>query len=372
MALHRGKSGDHRLTMNAFLGEADPLGAMNLAPAKHRLPTGPIPPHTAYQLIHDELLLDGNARLNLATFVTTWMEPQAQALMAECARQEHDRQGRVPADRRARAALRGDPGRPVARAGPEAGHRLLDHRLQRGLHARRASPSSAAGCAPTRRATTPAARPEPGDGRQRAGLLGEVLQLLGGRGAHRADGGRPVPPAAPSRRWRCCDENTIGVVAILGSTFDGSYEPVQEICAALDDLQASAPAWTSRCTSTAPPAPWSRRSSTPTWSGTSGCPGWPRSTPPGHKYGLVYPGVGWALWRDDRGAARGTGLQGQLPGRRHADLRAELLPPRRRSGRAVLQLPATGLRRLPRGAAVLPRGRPSTWRPASRRSAPSG
>src|SRR4029079_14126673 len=35
-----------------------------------------------------------------------------------------------------------------------------------------------------------------------------------------------------------CDENTIGVVAILGPTFDGSYEPVAEICAALDDLQA--------------------------------------------------------------------------------------------------------------------------------------
>ena len=32
---------------------------------------------------------------------------------------------------------------------------------------------------------------------------------------------------------KLCDENTIGVVAILGSTFDGSYEPVQEICAAL-------------------------------------------------------------------------------------------------------------------------------------------
>ena len=35
-----------------------------------------------------------------------------------------------------------------------------------------------------------------------------------------------------------CDENTIGVVAVLGSTFDGSYEPVAEICAELDDLQA--------------------------------------------------------------------------------------------------------------------------------------
>ena len=33
-----------------------------------------------------------------------------------------------------------------------------------------------------------------------------------------------------------CDEDTIGVVAILGSTFDGSYEPVAEIAAALDTL----------------------------------------------------------------------------------------------------------------------------------------
>ena len=39
----------------------------------------PVPPDVAYQLIHDELLLDGSARLNLATFVTTWMEPQARA-----------------------------------------------------------------------------------------------------------------------------------------------------------------------------------------------------------------------------------------------------------------------------------------------------
>ena len=31
----------------------------------------------AYQIVHDELMLDGNARLNLATFVTTWMDPQA-------------------------------------------------------------------------------------------------------------------------------------------------------------------------------------------------------------------------------------------------------------------------------------------------------
>ena len=42
-----------------------------------------MPPHVAYNLIHDELGLDGNSRLNLATFVTTWMEPEARQLMAE-------------------------------------------------------------------------------------------------------------------------------------------------------------------------------------------------------------------------------------------------------------------------------------------------
>src|SRR6185312_3029122 len=37
-------------------------------------------PQVAYQVVHDELLLDGNPRLNLATFVTTWMEPEATRL----------------------------------------------------------------------------------------------------------------------------------------------------------------------------------------------------------------------------------------------------------------------------------------------------
>src|SRR3712207_9522469 len=40
-------------------------------------------PDMAYEIVHDELMLDGNARLNLATFVTTRMEAQAERLMAE-------------------------------------------------------------------------------------------------------------------------------------------------------------------------------------------------------------------------------------------------------------------------------------------------
>ena len=52
---------------------------------RDRLSDGELDPETAYQVVHDELMLDGNPRLNLATFVTTWMPPQAQRLMAESA-----------------------------------------------------------------------------------------------------------------------------------------------------------------------------------------------------------------------------------------------------------------------------------------------
>ena len=51
---------------------------------RETMPAAEMPPDVAYQAIHDELMIDGNARLNVATFVTTWMEPQAERLMAEC------------------------------------------------------------------------------------------------------------------------------------------------------------------------------------------------------------------------------------------------------------------------------------------------
>jgi glutamate decarboxylase len=96
---------------------------------------------------------------------------------------------------------------------------------------------------------------------------------------------------------KLCDENTIGVVAILGSTFDGSYEPVAEICAALDDLQARTgldiPVHVDGA-SGAFIAPFIDADLV-----------WDFQLPrvasinaSGHKYGLVYPGVGWIVWRD--------------------------------------------------------------------------
>jgi glutamate decarboxylase len=50
---------------------------------KYRLPAQGMSANAAYQLVHDELNLDGNPALNLASFVTSWMEPQADVLAAE-------------------------------------------------------------------------------------------------------------------------------------------------------------------------------------------------------------------------------------------------------------------------------------------------
>ena len=70
---------------NPLVTGTEAVPGMEARPPKRALNQGPVSPRAAYQLIKDELLLDGSARLNLATFVTTWMEPQALRLMSECA-----------------------------------------------------------------------------------------------------------------------------------------------------------------------------------------------------------------------------------------------------------------------------------------------
>jgi glutamate decarboxylase len=93
------------------------------------------------------------------------------------------------------------------------------------------------------------------------------------------------------------DENTIGVIAIMGSTFDGSYEPVQEINDALEKLNRETGWQVPLHVDGAsggfiapfldPDLVWDFRLK------------WVKSiNASGHKYGLVYPGVGWIIWRD--------------------------------------------------------------------------
>ena len=198
-------------------------------------------------------------------------------------------------------------------------------------------------------------------GRQRTDLLGQVRRLLRHRTPLRADGGRSISPEPRRPAVERCDENTIGVVAVRGSTYDGSYEPVADIAAALDDLPGPAPDSTCRSTWTAPPGAMIAPFLDPDLHWDFRVPRVASINTSGHKYGLGDAGGGLgARGRDPPSALpddlvfRVNYLGGDMP-----DLRAELLPAGRPGGRAVLQLPAVGLRRLPPGAADLP----GTWRP---------
>jgi len=262
---------------------------------RHELPEGELPRDVAYEIIHDELMLDGNARLNVATFVTTWMEPQADRLIAECLDKNMIDKDEYPQT-------------------AEIESRCV-HMLSRLWHA--PDPDSATGCSTT--------------GSSEAAMLGGLA--LKRRWQHQREaagrpGGRPnlvtginvqvcwekfanywdvelrtVPMdgdryhMTADEAVKLCDENTIGVVAVLGSTYDGSYEPVQEICAALDDYQArtgiDVPVHVDGASGAFvapfldPEVVWDFR-----------LPRVASINASGHKYGLVYPGVGWILWRD--------------------------------------------------------------------------
>ncbi|MEU9669054.1 glutamate decarboxylase [Streptomyces bobili] len=294
MPLHKGpaKSDERSLSVNPFYGEADPVSGMTEAPPKHRLPDGPTPPSTAYQLVHDELMLDGNSRLNLATFVTTWMEPQAGVLMAECRdknmidKDEYPRTAEL--ERRCVAMLAGlwnapDPSAAVgcSTTGSSEACMLAGMALKRRWSAR-----------------------NPGTTARPNLVMGVNVQVCWDKFCNFWEvEARLVPMEGdrfhldPQAAAELCDENTIGVVGILGSTFDGSYEPIADLCAALDGLQERTgldiPVHVDGA-SGAMIAPfldedlvWDFRLPRVASINTSG-----------HKYGLVYPGVGWALWRD--------------------------------------------------------------------------
>jgi glutamate decarboxylase len=240
-------------------------------------------------------MLDGNARMNLATFVSTWMEPQAEKLMAECLDKNMIDKDEYPQTAAARGALRRDPEPPLACARGSARDRMLDDRLERGRDARRS------------RAQAPLA--EASSGRRQAAdrpnlVMGINVQVCWEKFAKYWDVEMRLVPMDGDRfhlsaeeAVKLCDENTIGVVAVLGSTFDGSYEPVEEICAALDDFEeregidipvhvdGASGAFVAPFVD--PDLAWDFR-----------LPRVVSINASGHKYGLVYPGVGWIVWRD--------------------------------------------------------------------------
>jgi glutamate decarboxylase len=262
---------------------------------RHRLPDGEMLPDVAYQIVHDELMLDGNARMNLATFVGTWMEPQAERLMAECLDKNMIDKDEYPQT----AELE-------MRCVNILGNLWHAPDTQEAVGCSTTGSSEAAmlgGLALKRRWQH--ARAAAGKDASRPNLvMGINVQVCWEKFANYWDVEMRLVPMEGDRfhlsaeeAVKLCDENTIGVVAILGSTFDGSYEPVQEICAALDDLQqrtgldipvhvdGASGAFVAPFAD--PDLVWDFQLSRVASINASG-----------HKYGLVYPGVGWIVWRD--------------------------------------------------------------------------
>jgi len=262
---------------------------------KDTLPDGEMHPTTAYQIIHDELMLDGNARLNLATFVTTWMEPEARELMAECFDKNMIDKDEYPQtaelEMRCVAMLSNLWNAP-------------DRHGAVGCSTTGSSEAAMLGGLALKRRWQRARRAAGEDAGRPNLVMGSNVQVCWEKFANYWDVEQRLAPVTgdvfhlrPEAALELCDENTIGVVAVLGSTYDGSYEPVAEICAALDDHQTRTgvdiPVHVDGASGAMvapfldPDLAWDFRLPRVASINTSG-----------HKYGLVFPGVGWVVWRD--------------------------------------------------------------------------
>ncbi|GAB17583.1 putative glutamate decarboxylase [Gordonia effusa NBRC 100432] len=252
-------------------------------------------PETAYQIVHDEAMLDGNARLNLATFVSTWMDDEAKKLYAETVDKNmidkdeypmtaaiEDRCWRMIADLWNAPVV--DDAIGTSTVGSSEACMLGGLALKRSWQSRRKAQ---------------------GLSTEKPNLvLSTAVQVCWEKFCNYFEvEPRYVPVNADHLVLdghdleNYVDENTIGVVAILGQTFTGMYEPVAAIAAKLDDIEASTgldikihvdgASGAMVAPFCQPDLEWDFRVERVVSINTSG-----------HKFGLVYPGVGWVVWRD--------------------------------------------------------------------------
>ena len=263
---------------------------------KYRFPEEERNPRHVYQVVHDELMLDGNSRQNLATFCSTWIEPEVIQLMDECIDKNMIDKDEYPQ---------------TAEIEARCVHMLADL-----WH----SPDAAntLGCSTT--------------GSSEAAMLGGMAMKWRWRQKMRALGkatDKPNMICGPvqicwhkfARYWdvelreipmendrlimtpeeviKRCDENTIGVVPTLGVTFTCQYEPVKAVADALDrfqkDTSLDIPIHVDGASGgflapfTDPDLEWDFR-----------VPRVKSINASGHKFGLAALGVGWAVWRDQK------------------------------------------------------------------------
>ncbi|MCP3168275.1 glutamate decarboxylase [Myxococcus qinghaiensis] len=261
---------------------------------KYRIPDEEHSAEHAYAVVHDELLLDGNSRQNLATFCQTWSEPQVHKLMDECLDKNMIDKDEYPQ---------------TAEIETRCVNMLAD--LWHAPHA-----ANTMGCSTT--GSSEAAmlgglalkwrwrkrREAEGKPTDKPNLICGPVQICWHKFARYFDVElRQVPLAqgcmvmTPEEVLKLCDENTIGVVPTLGVTFNLLYEPVQEIAAALDGLQKRTGLDIPIHVDAASGgflAPFIHQDVV-----------WDFKLPrvksinaSGHKFGLTPLGCGWVVWRD--------------------------------------------------------------------------
>lgn len=261
---------------------------------RNRIPDGTMPAREAFRLVMDELALDGNSRQNLATFCTTWSEPEVQAVMAETLDKNLVDKDEYPQ---------------TAELESRCVHILADlwHSPEGATTVGCSTTGSSeaamlAGLAMQRRWR--ARRREEGKSADRPNLVCGPVQVCWEKFGRYFDVElRQVPLLPGSTTMRpeqlasYVDESTIGVVATLGVTFTGVYEPVAELSAALDALQQETGLDVPLHVDAAsggfvapflePDLVWDFRLERVKSINCSG-----------HKFGLSPLGVGWVVWRD--------------------------------------------------------------------------
>jgi glutamate decarboxylase len=266
-----------------------------------RMPDSGFGLEESYEAIRSELLLDGQARLNLATFVTTWMPSLAGKLMAETAEKNMIDKDEYPQTAeleercvRMLAELWNAPEHEDATGCSTTGSSEAAMLAGMALKWRWRERMTAAG--------KPSERPNM--------VMGANVQVCWDKFCRYWEVEPRLVPMEGERYMlgaeeavAQCDENTIGVVAILGSTFDGRYEPIGEIAAALERLERDRGIHVPLHVDGAsggfvapfiqPDLVWDFRLDRVQSINASG-----------HKYGLVYPGVGWVIWRDKEALPR--------------------------------------------------------------------
>jgi glutamate decarboxylase len=266
---------------------------------RHSIPRDGMAPSTAYNLIHDELIVDGSSRFNLATFCSTWMEPEAHKLMAETFDKNMIDKDEYPQ---------------TAELEMRCVHMLAE--LWNAPDAAETIGTSTIGSSEAcmlgglalkwrwRRRMRAAGKDPERNGVRPNLVMGSNTQVCWHKFCRYWDvEAREVALEGeevvtnPERAAAACDENTIGVVSVLGSTFTGHYEDVVALAAALDALEAGTgldiPIHVDGASGgfvapfLQPELVWDFRLPRVKSINTSG-----------HKYGLVYPGVGWIVWRE--------------------------------------------------------------------------